>query len=488
MDSKNIPETVENYINGTWVSSSSGRYLDVTNPADGSVITKTPISSADEFDNAVKSAKEAFNSWRTVPPVERARYFFKLKELLEQNFEDLSRILTIEHGKALPESRGSVRRGIENVEVACGIPTAMQGYNLEDIADGIDCVAVRQPMGVFGCITPFNFPAMVPLWFFPTAVACGNTFVVKPSEQTPLCQVKIFELIDEAGFPPGVINLVNGDSECAQRMLEHPDIKGVSFVGSSAIAKHVYKTAGEYGKRVQALGGAKNFTVVMPDAVLDKTVTAMIDSAFGCAGERCLATSIVLAVGDIYEELKIELVAKAKNLRVGNGIDALTNMGPVISEKHKERVVSYIDKGVAEGAKLLLDGRNISVDDYPDGYYVGPTIFDEVTPDMVIAQEEIFGPVLGIMKVKDLDEALEIIHGNEYGNASSIFTQSGPAARKFKYEAGISMLGINIGVAAPMAFFVFGGTNNSFFGDLKAYGRDGVEFYTDKRIVISRWF
>ncbi|PJA28304.1 MAG: methylmalonate-semialdehyde dehydrogenase (CoA acylating) [candidate division Zixibacteria bacterium CG_4_9_14_3_um_filter_46_8] len=488
LNSREIPLIVQNYINGRWVKSASGRFLDITNPATGEVISKTSLSNKDDFDKAVKAAKEAFPKWRRTPPIVRSRYFFKLRQLLEEIFEDLSRLLTIENGKTLIEARGSVRRAIENVEVACGIPTVMQGYNLEDVAPGIDCTAIRQPLGVFGCITPFNFPAMVPLWFFPTAVACGNTFVVKTSEQTPLCQARIFELLEEAGFPPGVINLVNGDAEVAKAMLEHPDIKGVSFVGSSKVAQQIYRRASENGKRVQALGGAKNFTVVMPDAMMDKTVSVLIDSAFGNAGERCLATAIVLTVGSAYDMIRDALVDTAKKMKIGNGLDDSVTLGPVISAAHRERVIGYINKGIQEGAKILLDGRKAVVPEYPNGYYVGPTVFDDVTANMTIAKEEIFGPVLGIMRVNDLDEALSIIHNCQYGNTCSIFTQSGPAARKFRYEAGISMLGINIGVAAPMAFFTFGGAKNSFYGDLKAYGRDGVEFYTDKRIVIERWF
>jgi malonate-semialdehyde dehydrogenase (acetylating)/methylmalonate-semialdehyde dehydrogenase len=488
LNSNKIPRLIQNYVNGKWIASSSDRFLDVTNPATGKVISRLPLSTRVELDNVMAAAKGAFHEWRRTPPVVRAGHFFKLKSLLEDNFEDLARILTIENGKTIPESRGSVRRGIQNVETACGIPTAMQGSNLEDIAEGIDCAAVRQPLGVFGCITPFNFPAMVPLWFFPTAVACGNTFIVKPSEQTPLCQVRIFELLEEAGFPPGVINLINGDAECAEAMLDHPDIAGISFVGSSVVAEHVYKRGGENGKRVQALGGAKNFAVIMPDADISKTIPALINSVFGCAGERCLAISVLLAVGNGYEALKDPLIQAAKKLKIGSGLDKSVDMGPVISEKHKQRVVQYIEQGNREGARLLLDGRGIVVEDHPNGYYVGPTIFDEVTPDMTIANEEIFGPVLGIIRVQDLDEALTIIQKNRYGNASSIFTQSGAAARKFKYNVGISMLGINIGIAAPMAFFMFGGAKKSFFGDLKAYGNDGIEFYTDKRIVISRWF
>ncbi len=364
----------------------------------------------------------------------------------------------------------------------------MQGVNLEDIAPGIDCDVVRQPMGVFACITPFNFPAMVPLWFFPMAVACGNTFVVKPSEQTPLSQKKIFELIDEAKFPPGVINLVNGDGEVARALINNPDVVGISFVGSSKIAESVYRESSAKGKRVQALGGAKNFVVVMPDCDLDKTVATLIDSIYGCAGERCLAASVILTVGDVHEPFKKKLAEAAKKLKIGNGLDESIGLGPVISQKHKERVLSYIEKGIKEGADLVLDGRTPKVEGDLKGHFVGPTIFDNVTTKMTIAREEIFGPVACLMPVKNIDEALKLINENEYGNATAIFTSSGKDVRKFKYEAGISMIGVNIGIAAPMAFFMFGGTKRSFFGDLKAYGRDGVEFYTDKRVIISRWF
>ncbi|MCP4581784.1 MAG: CoA-acylating methylmalonate-semialdehyde dehydrogenase [candidate division Zixibacteria bacterium] len=481
-------DILPNYVGGKWIEPAGGNELDVINPATGEKLGIVRLSSKAEMDQAISVAKDAFRSWRDTPPVDRARYFFKLKELLEEDFENLSRILTMENGKTLAEARGSVRRGIENVEAACGMPSLMQGYTLEDVAVGIDCQAVRQPMGVFGCITPFNFPAMVPLWFFPTAVACGNTFVVKPSEQTPLSQRRMFELVDKAGFPPGVINLVNGDGEAAGAMISNPDIKGVSFVGSSAVAESVYKEASKYGKRVQALGGAKNFVVVMPDCELDSTVSNLIDSIYGCAGERCLAASVVLAVGDIYDRFKAKLHEAAKKIKIGNGLDESVNMGPVISEAHKARVVSYIEKGVAEGADLLLDGRDAEVTDCLGGFFVGPTLFDNVKPDMTIAREEIFGPVASIIKVKDIAEALDIIHGNEYGNATSIYTSSGKHVRRFTHEVGISMIGVNIGVAAPMAFFMFGGTNKSFFGDLKAYGRDGIEFYTDKRVIISRWF
>ena len=359
-----------------------------------------------------------------------------------------------------------VRRAIENVEVATGIPSLMMGYNLEDIARDIDETCVRQPIGVFCCITPFNFPALVPLWFMPYAVACGNTYIVKPSEQVRLSQNKIFELIHEVGFPKGVINLVNGAKGVVDTLLESPDVKGVSFVGSTRVAKYVYKKAAENGKRVQCQAGAKHFLVVMPDAVLDRTVASLMTSFFGCAGERCLSGGIVLAVGDVYETLREKLVDAASKLKVGYGLDETVQMGPVVSRRHMERVLEYIEKGIQEGAKLILNGRNIKVEGYPNGYFIGPTIFDEVKPEMVIASEEIFGPVMGIIKVKDLDEALAVIHCNPYGNATSIFTSSGKWAREFKYRVQCGNVGINIGVAAPMAFFPFVGKKDSFFGDL----------------------
>ncbi|UCF79040.1 MAG: CoA-acylating methylmalonate-semialdehyde dehydrogenase [Candidatus Eiseniibacteriota bacterium] len=480
--------TLRNYVGGKWVSSKSTQFLDVRNPATDEVLAQVPLSTKQEVNEAVSEAKKAFTEWREVPPVVRARYFFNLRNLLEEHFEDISRLLVQENGKTLAEARGSMRRAVEMVEVSAGIPSLMMGHNLEDIAPGIDCVAVRQPLGVFACITPFNFPAMVPLWFLPFAVACGNTFVVKPSEQTPLCQKRIFELMHDVGFPPGVVNMVNGAKDAVNALLENKDVIGVSFVGSSPVARYVYETAGKRGKRVQALGGAKNFLVVMPDADLDSTVAALIDSCFGCAGERCLAGSVLVAVGDVYDKLKAKFLEAAKKVVVGYGLDEGTTMGPVISRKHKEKVLGYIASGVRDGAGLLLDGRNVKVNGYPNGYFVGPTVFENVEPSMPIAKEEIFGPVVSLMRVASLEEALELISQNEFGNATSIFTQSGGAAREFAYRVGISMIGINIGIAAPMAFFTFGGAKGSFFGDLKAHGRDSVEFFTDKRVIISRWF
>ncbi|NNF08285.1 MAG: CoA-acylating methylmalonate-semialdehyde dehydrogenase [Candidatus Eisenbacteria bacterium] len=478
---------LKNYIGGDWITSNA-EHIPVLNPATGETLASVPMSGADEVNAAVKAAKDAFPAWRETPPLVRARYFFTLKNLLEENVEHLSKILTKEHGKTLSEARGSVRRAIENVEVATGIPTLMQGYNLEDVARGIDCQAIRQPIGVFACIAPFNFPAMVPLWFLPFAVATGNTFIVKPSEQVPMCQEFIFEMIQASGIPPGVCNMIHGGKDSVNAILDNPDIKGVSFVGSTPIARHVYKRAGETGKRVQALGGAKNFLVVMPDAQLEDTASAITESFAGCAGERCLAGSVVLAVGDVHKPLVEKLKEKASNIKVGNGLEAGVTMGPVISAPHRDKIASYVEKGIAEGGDLILDGRDCKVEGHEGGNWFGPTIFDNVKPDATIAKEEIFGPVLTIVPVESLDEAINTIHKSEFANATSIFTQSGPAAREFRYRAEVSMMGINIGVAAPMAFFSFGGTRSSFYGDLKAHGRDSIEFYTDKKMVIERWF
>ncbi|TFH66113.1 MAG: CoA-acylating methylmalonate-semialdehyde dehydrogenase, partial [Gemmatimonadales bacterium] len=427
-----------------------------------------------------------FLAWREVPPVVRARYLFGFKALMEEHFEELAATVTRENGKILSESRGSVRRGIENVEHACGIPTLMMGRTLEDIAVGIDCEYIRQPLGVFAGVTPFNFPAMVPLWFWPYAIATGNTFILKPSEQVPFSPTRIVELAHEAGIPPGVLNLVHGGKDAVNALLAHPGIAGISFVGSSPVARHVYLEAARTGKRVQALGGAKNHIVVMPDADLDRSVENVTESIFGCAGQRCLAGSVVVATGKAYEPFRDRLVDAASSLTLGNGMDADVTMGPVVSRRHKERVLGYVDAGEADGAKLLLDGRGTRVASYPDGHFVGPTVFDGVDPDMTIGHEEIFGPVASVTQVGDLDQAIQMIQRSGFANATSIFTTSGKAAREFRYRVGVSMIGVNIGVAAPMAFFPFGGTKGSFYGDLKAHGSDSIEFYTDKKVVISR--
>jgi malonate-semialdehyde dehydrogenase (acetylating) / methylmalonate-semialdehyde dehydrogenase len=478
---------LRNYIGGEWVQSATSEWQDITNPATGESLGQVPLGTRADVDSAVQAATHAFKQWRETPPVVRARHLFKLKYLLDQHFDEIARIVTQENGKTLDEARGSLKRGIENVEHACGTPALMMGKTLEDVASGIDCEFVRQPMGVFAAITPFNFPAMVPLWFLPYAVATGNTFVLKPSEQVPLSQIRIFELAHEAGFPPGVLNLLNGGKEVVNAILEHPGITGVSFVGSSPVAKHVYTTAAAHGKRVQALGGAKNHIVVMPDADFDRAVSVVSESVFGCAGQRCLAGSIIVGAGKAYKPLREKLLANAKAINVGYGLDEGVTMGPVVSRKHREKVLSYIEHGVKEGATMTLDGRQTSVEKYPSGAFVGPTIFEDVDPSMTIAREEIFGPVASVTHSETLDDAIEAVRKNPFANAVSIFTTSGKSAREFRYRVGVSMIGVNIGVAAPMAFFPFGGTKGSFFGDLKAHGTDAIEFYTDKKVVISRW-
>ena len=479
--------TLKNYIDGEWVES-SGEMLEVDNPATGEVIARVPLSTPKVVDQAVAAAKAAFEEWRETPPLVRARYMFRLKGLMEEHFEDLARTIVKEHGKTIDEARGEMRRAIENVEVAMAVPSLMMGYNAEDIAVGIDEEAVLQPVGVFCCVAPFNFPAMVPFWFLPYAVACGNTYIVKPSEVCPVSQNRLFELMDEVDFPPGVVNLVNGSKDTVDTLLTHPDVAGVSFVGSTPVAKHIYRTAAAHGKRAQCQAGAKNCLVVMPDAVLERAVPNIISSAFGTAGQRCLAGALVLAVGEVYEPLKAQLVEAASRIKVGYGLDEGTQMGPVVSKRALDRILGYIEKGLEEGAELVLDGRGVRVEGYPNGYFVGPTIFDKVRPEMTIAREEIFGPVLGIIPVADFDEALEVIDGIPYGNAASLFTASGKWAREFKYRVKCGNIGINIGIAAPIASFPFGGMKDSFFGDLHGQGRDAIQFFTDRKVVITRWF
>jgi len=480
--------TLKIFVGGRWVDSSAKSTGEVRNPATNALLARVPMGGAEDVDRAVQAAMKAYPAWRATPPVNRVRPMFKFRELLEKNFEDLARICTLEHGKTIEESRSSVRRAVDNVELACGIPSLMQGQSLEDIATGIDSQYFRQPMGVFAAITPFNFPAMVPMWFLPHAIACGNTFVLKPSERVPLSQMRMFELLHEAGFPDGVVNMVHGGKDAVDGILDHPGIVGVSFVGSSPVAHYVYKRGAEKGKRVQALGGAKNFVLVMPDADMARAATVSTESCFGCAGERCLANSVVLGVGEAYDAIRTRLVDEARKITVGDGVESGVTMGPVISAAHREKVLGYIEKGIAEGATLALDGRGFKHPKHPDGYYLGPTVFTDVKPDMVIAREEIFGPVLCVMKADTFDQAVEIVKRHELGNASSIFTSSGKWAREYRWRVEPSMLGVNIGVAAPMAFFPFGGAKGSFFGDLKAHGRDSIEFYTDKKVTITRWF
>jgi malonate-semialdehyde dehydrogenase (acetylating)/methylmalonate-semialdehyde dehydrogenase len=490
--------TVKNYIGGEWVES-KGELIDVVNPATCKVIAKVPISTKDELDEAVKAAKKAFPEWRKTPPLARARCLFRLKQLMEERFEELSRIQTMEHGKTIDESRGETRRGIENVEVATGIPSLMMGYNLEDIAFGIDEYVIRQPLGVFGIIGPFNFPFMVPLWFAPYAVATGNCVIIKPSSEDPISQMKVAEMVEEAGFPPGVWNVVNGGRTVVSAMLDHPDIVGICFVGSTPVARDVvYKKCGETGKRVIAQGGAKNFLLVMPDADLERTIAACMTSFYGNTGQRCLSGANLVIVGEglseheynqFYKKVVNAFVDAASKIRVGYGLDETVQMGPLRDREKKERVTRFIETGIKEGAKLTLDGRKVKlVGEWPHDCFLNPTVFEDVTPDMTIGREEIFGPVASIMRARSFDEAIEMIHSNPYGNAASIFTSSGKWAREFRYRVQCGNIGINIGIVAPMAFFPFSGMKQSFFGILHGQGQEAIRFFTESKVVIERWF
>ncbi|HBH29690.1 MAG: CoA-acylating methylmalonate-semialdehyde dehydrogenase [Desulfofustis sp. PB-SRB1] len=479
---------LQNFIDGEWCESNTGNHFEVFDPAKGQPIALVPDGTSADVDAAVRAASEAFAGWRETPPLSRARYLFRLKEAFEDQFDEIAEVLTTEQGKAIDEARGEVRRMIENVEHATGVTTLMCGYTLEDIAKNIDCYGHRQPIGVFGCIAPYNFPAMVPWWFLPYALVSGNTFILKPSEQVPMTQGRIFEVIDEIGFPEGVVNLVNGSRDVVNALLNHPGISGISFVGSSPTARYIYQKCGETGKRVQSLGGAKNIVAVMADANLEAAMPSLLTSFYGCAGQRCLSGSILAPVGDIADRLVAQFSDAAKTIRVGNGLDEQTFMGPLISGAHRDRVVGYIERGIAEGAELVLDGRDISVDGYEDGFFVGPTIFDKVSPDMALASEEIFGPVVSIVRTADMDEVVELVNSRDYANAACIYTGSGAAAREFKYRVLPSMIGVNIGIAAPMSFFPFGGAGNSMFGDIKGHGQEIFQFFTDTKVVIERWF
>jgi len=483
---------LQNYINGEWVESKSDQLLDVVNPATQKLLAKVPMSTRDEVNAAVEAAKEAFPEWRRTTPLARARCLFRLRGLLEENFEQLSRVQTMEHGKTIDESRGETRRGTEMVEVATGIPSLMMGYNLEDIATGIDEYVIYQPLGVFCCLPAFNFPFMIPLWYAPFALATGNTFIVKPSPRDPISQVKLAELIDEAGIPPGVYNVVHGGAEVSSYLLEHPDIKGVTFVGSTQVGRDiVYRKCGETGKRVIAQCGAKNFIVVMPDANIEATIPALMTSFFGNTGQRCLSGANLMIVGQddaFYKKVLDAFVDAASKIRVGYGLDESTQMGPVQTVDSKQRIIDYIEYGIREGAKLILDGRKPNViGDYPDTAFLNATIFEGVTPDMKICQEEIFGPVAGVLRAKDLDEAIRICNASSYGNGDAIFTSSGKAAREFQYRVESGNVGINIGIVAPMAFFPFSGMKDSFFGALHGQGRDAIRFFTESKVVIQRW-
>ena len=479
---------VKNYVDGEFVDSTSSRTLPVVDPATARTIAEVPMSTAAEVHQAVDAAQEAYEEWRETPPNIRVQPLFRLKALVEENYEKIARVLVQEHGKVIDEARGSVRRTLDNIEFACGIPTLMMGEFLEDgAASGIDEEVIRQPMGVFAAVVPFNFPAMVPFWFWPHAVACGNTFVIKSSEQVPVTQQLMFELIEEAGFPDGVINLVNGDKEAVDALLVDPRVRGISFVGSTPVAQYIYETAAKYGKRVQCQGGAKNFLTVMPDANLDAAIPNLIASFYGNTGQRCLAGANLVVVGDCADEVVGRFIEAAKQLKVGNGLDPTVQMGPLAAKRHYERVLAMIQAAADQGAELLLDGRGVEVPGYPDGYWLGPCVFEGVTREMDICYEEVFGPVASVVRVADLDEAIELANSSKYGNASAIYTSSGKAAREYKVRVKGGNVGINIGVAAPMAYFPFGGMGGSFFGDLHGQAKDGINFFTDRKVVITRW-
>jgi malonate-semialdehyde dehydrogenase (acetylating)/methylmalonate-semialdehyde dehydrogenase len=476
-----------NYINGSWQNSTAKQFADVINPATGKTMAQVPLDGEADVAAAIESAAAAFPAWRRTPPEERIQFLFKLKQLFEDHLEELASLITVENGKTLAEARGELRRAIENVEVACGIPTLMQGYNLEDVARGIDEMMIRQPLGVVAAITPFNFPIMVPFWFIPYGIACGNTFIIKPSEKVPLTMRRLFELIEQLGLPPGVMSLVNGAKSVVDVLLDHPKVRAISFVGSTPVAKYIYSRGSANGKRVQAQGGAKNHVVVLPDADMETTTQIVTDSAFGCAGQRCLAVSVAITVGEAKHTFRDAIAASAESIVVGSGLEESSQMGPVITRASKARIEDLIAAGKSEGASLLLDGRGAKIPSYEQGNFIKPTVLENVPPGGQLSKTEIFGPVLSLVHAETVDEALEILSQSLYGNAASIFTTSGAAARKFRYEVEAGNVGINIGVAAPMAYFPFSGWKDSFLGVMHSQGRDAVEFYTEKKVVIERW-
>ncbi|SEH65912.1 malonate-semialdehyde dehydrogenase (acetylating) / methylmalonate-semialdehyde dehydrogenase [Halopenitus malekzadehii] len=478
--------TVENYVGGEWTTPTVDGE-NVTNPATGESIARVEYSSADEVDDAVATGQAAFEEWHQRPVEERIQPLFEFKQLLEDHQDELAELLVQEHGKTFGEAKGELRRGIENVEVACGIPSLMQAGHVENAAPNIDETAVRKPLGVFAAVTPFNFPGMIPLWFLPYAVATGNSFILKPSEQTPLTAEYLFDLIDRAGFPDGVVQLVHGSVETVNTILEHDGIEGVSFVGSTPVAQTIYKKAAANGKRVQAQGGAKNHVIVTESADLEFAAKKTVGSALACSGERCLANDVVVVEESVYEEFVDLVQAEVERQVVGNGLDDDTTIGALISAEHEQRVRNYVETGVQEGAELIYDGRNETVEGHEDGNFLGPCLFRDVTSDMVISREEIFGPVLGLMSASGIDEAIDVMNESDFGNAASLFTGSGSEAAKFRHRAEAGNLAVNAGTAAPMAFFHFGGQKDSFFGDLHAQSEDVVRFYTDETVYIERW-
>ena len=477
--------TLRNYVGGRWVDSSSSDFLDIKNPATGDVLARVPLSSKEELDDAARTARDAFKTWRKVSVIERTRWLYDIRQAFIDRTDDIAATITREMGKTYPDAQAEVGRSIENIEAACGVPTMMQGKILEGVATAIDCETIRQPVGVVGNMVPFNFPAMVPFWFLPYAVACGNAYVLKPSEQVPMTQTLMWEIMDDVGgLPPGVINLVNGSVDVVNAMLDSPHIDAISFVGSAKTAAYIYRRSAETGKRVQALGGAKNHMVVMPDALMDKTADNIIGSAFGAAGQRCMAGSVIVTVGDAKGPLFDALIPRVEALTVGDGMEKGIQVGPVVSTTARDRIMGMIDRGLEAGATLAVDGRRAGG---ATGAFVGPTIIDGATPDMEVAREEIFGPVLTVLHADSLEHAIEIVNGSRYGNGTSIFTESGAAVRRYRADVEVGMIGVNVGVAAPVGFFPFTGWKDSFFGDTHAQAGEAVDFYTRKKTVTTRW-
>ncbi len=478
---------IHHFVNGQLTAGSSARHADVFNPATGEKTATVDLASSDETRAAIADAQAAFPAWAAMTPLRRARVMFRFKELLEQHADELVELITREHGKVLSDARGELTRGIEVVEFACGIPHLLKGEHSQNVGTDVDSWSLQQPLGVCAGITPFNFPAMVPMWMYPVAIACGNTFVLKPSEKDPSCPMRVAELFKEAGLPDGVFNVINGDKEAVDTLLSDSRVQAVSFVGSTPVAEYIYSTASANGKRVQALGGAKNHMVVMPDADLDQAVNALMGAAYGSAGERCMAISVAVAVGDVADKLVASLKPKVEKLKVGAGTDNDAEMGPLVSKEHRDKVRGYIDLGVQEGASLVVDGRSISVAGHEQGYFLGGTLFDHVTPEMRIYQEEIFGPVLAVVRVPDFDTAVRFINEHEFGNGTAIFTRDGDAARQFTHNIQVGMVGVNVPIPVPMAYHSFGGWKRSLFGAHHMHGPDGVRFYTRMKTITSRW-
>ena len=481
-----VPD-LQNYVGGNWHRSSATEYVDVLNPATSEILARTPLSTNADVDASVQAAADAFPAWRRTPPGERVRYLFTLRNLLVEHIDEISKLITRENGKTFSEARAEMQRGIENVEVACGIPMMMQGYNLEDVTPGVDEMQIRQPLGVVAAIVPFNFPGMIAFWFLPYAIACGNTFILKPSERVPLTSRYIIELIQRTGLPKGVVNLVNGGRTVVDALCDHPQVRAISFVGSTPVAKHVYTRSAASGKRMQCQGGAKNHVVVLPDADMELATQIISDSAFGCAGQRCLAVSVAVTIGEAQKTFGESIADAASKIKIGNGLDAGVQMGPVITRESKQRIETLIGQGIGEGAKATVDGRNAKVPDHESGNFLKPTVLDGLPLGSSLAHTEIFGPVLSLVHANSIDDAMAFLAKSPYGNQASLFTTSGAAARKFRYEAPAGNIGINIGVAAPMAYFPFSGWKESFFGILHGQGRDAVEFYTESKIVVERW-